>query len=61
MFVTGDALGPSIRGFLDETGLPYLEKPIVAEEVLALVGRIAGKSAGEAPEEQGCPTPPEAR
>jgi CheY-like chemotaxis protein len=47
VFVTGDALGPSIRRFLDETGLPYLEKPIVAEELLTLVAEIAGKTAAK--------------
>jgi PAS domain S-box-containing protein len=47
IFVTGDALGPSIRSFLDETGLPYLEKPIDAEELRTLVASITGKVAGE--------------
>ena len=47
VFVTGDALGPSIRSFLDETGMPYLEKPIDAEELRTLVATIAGKAAGK--------------
>ena len=44
VFVTGDALGPSIRSFLDETGLPYLEKPIDTEELRTLVATIIGKA-----------------
>ena len=47
MFVTGDALSPAIRSFLDETGLPHLEKPIDAEELRTLVAKIAGKVAGK--------------
>jgi PAS domain S-box-containing protein len=45
VFVTGDALGPSIRSFLDETGLPCLEKPLAADEVLETVGRVIGQAA----------------
>lgn len=33
IFVTGDALGPSNRAFLDQTGLPCLEKPFDPNEV----------------------------
>jgi CheY-like chemotaxis protein len=47
VFVTGDALGPSIRSFLDETGLPYLEKPIDTEELRTLIATIVGKAAGK--------------
>ena len=47
VFVTGDALSPAIRSFLDETGLPHLEKPIDAEELRTLVAKIAGKVAGK--------------
>jgi len=47
VFVTGDALGPSIGSFLDDTGLPYLVKPIDAEELRTLVASIAGKGTGK--------------
>jgi PAS domain S-box-containing protein len=40
IFITGDALGPSIRAFLDQTGLPCLEKPFDPKEVRQLVGQI---------------------
>ena len=45
VFVTGDALGPSIQSFLEETGLPCLEKPLAAGEVLDMVSRIMGQAA----------------
>lgn len=39
-FVTGDTLSAGVAHFLTETGLPVLEKPFTAEEVLAFVARI---------------------
>ncbi len=33
VFITGDALGPTIGSFLNETGLPHLEKPVTPGEV----------------------------
>jgi DNA-binding NtrC family response regulator len=39
-FVTGDTLSAGVAHFLIETGLPVLEKPFTADEVLALVARI---------------------
>ncbi len=33
VFITGDALGPTIGSFLNETGLPHLEKPVTPSEV----------------------------
>jgi PAS domain S-box-containing protein len=40
VFITGDALGPSMRSFLDQTGLPYLEKPFNPKEVRQIVGQV---------------------
>ena len=40
IFVTGDALGPSIRTFLDQTGLPCLEKPFDPNEVRQAVRQM---------------------
>jgi two-component system NtrC family sensor kinase len=40
VFLTGDTLGATVRGFLLETGVPYLEKPILPKEVLSLVRRL---------------------
>jgi hypothetical protein len=39
-FVTGDTLAASAMLFLEETGLPWLEKPFTPEQVLALVARL---------------------
>ena len=39
-FITGDTLSASIAPFLEETGLPWLEKPFTPEQLLALVARI---------------------
>lgn len=33
LFITGDSLGPGARGFLEGTGLPYLEKPVTPQEL----------------------------
>lgn len=38
--VTGDTLSANIAPLLAETGLPYLEKPFLPEEVLSLAARI---------------------
>jgi CheY-like chemotaxis protein len=38
--ITGDTLSASIAPLLAETGLPYLEKPFLPEEVLQLAVRI---------------------
>jgi PAS domain S-box-containing protein len=40
VFITGDALGPSMRSFLDQTGLPYLEKPFNPKEVREIVAQV---------------------
>ena len=40
MFITGDTLGPSNRSFLEQTSLPYLEKPIAPDEVRQVIRRI---------------------
>ena len=36
VFITGDALGPQTRAFLEETGVRYLNKPVVVEEIRRL-------------------------
>ncbi len=49
VFMTGDALSPSIRAFLDRVGLPCLEKPFDSEEVrrhVWQVGTAAAKKSG---------------
>jgi hypothetical protein len=46
VFLTGDALGPAMRAFLDQTGLPCLEKPLDPGEVRELVGRAHNTAAG---------------
>lgn len=39
-FITGDTLSASIAPFLEESGLPWLEKPFKPEQVLELIARI---------------------
>ncbi|CRI63290.1 hypothetical protein THIOKS11270040 [Thiocapsa sp. KS1] len=39
-FITGDTLSAGAAAFLQETGLPGLEKPFTPEEVLSVVARI---------------------
>src|SRR5262249_17915406 len=43
--VTGDTLSAAVRAFLDETGLPCLEKPFSPEEVRELAAAIAAGDA----------------
>jgi two-component system NtrC family sensor kinase len=40
VFVTGDMLGGSVRSFIEETGLPFLEKPFMPAEVRRLAAEI---------------------
>ncbi|MHC4230761.1 MAG: sensor histidine kinase, partial [Planctomycetota bacterium] len=47
IFITGDTLGPSIRAFLDQTGLPCLEKPFDPKEVRRRVGQLRVGAAAE--------------
>ncbi len=37
VFMTGDALNPTVRAFLDQTDRPVLRKPFTAGEVRAVV------------------------
>ena len=37
IFLTGDALGPQTKAFLEETGVPYLNKPVTVEEIRRMV------------------------
>jgi len=39
-FITGDTLSASIAPFLEESGLPWLEKPFTPEQVPELIARI---------------------
>ena len=54
MFVTGDTLAPRTLQFLEKSGLPYLSKPFLVEELKLAVSRRlersrhAAKSAGSA-------------
>src|SRR5262245_43820180 len=41
IFITGDALSPTVQTFLAGTGQPYLEKPFVPAEVREIVRKIA--------------------
>ena len=45
-FITGDAMSQNVRDFLQNSGRPYIEKPILREELLALVTDVV--SAGYA-------------
>ena len=45
MFLTGDTMSAGAKSFLDESGRPYLEKPINPRELRALVRRVAGNGA----------------
>ncbi len=45
-FITGDALGSSVRAFLERSGRPYLEKPFAPKEVRELVERMIGETCG---------------
>ena len=40
VFITGDTLGPSNRSFLEQTSLPYLEKPIAPDEVRQMIRKM---------------------
>lgn len=42
VFITGDALSPTVQTFLAGTGQPYLEKPFVPAEVREIVREVAG-------------------
>ena len=44
ILVTGDTLGGAVQSFLDETGLPFLEKPFMPAEVRRLVAATAARS-----------------
>ena len=51
--VTGDTLSGAVRAFLDDTGLPCLEKPFNPDEVrklaaAAVAGEIDGSGKGNA-------------
>jgi two-component system NtrC family sensor kinase len=45
IFITGDALSPTVQTFLAGTGQPYLEKPFVPAEVRKVVQEIASAAA----------------
>jgi len=44
-FVTGDAMNPAVRSFLDRSGRPFLEKPVAPEELRRLARSMIGPSA----------------
>jgi CheY-like chemotaxis protein len=49
IFITGDALSPTVQTFLFGTGQPYLEKPFVPAEVRKIVQEIVGATAFKRP------------
>jgi two-component system NtrC family sensor kinase len=49
IFITGDALSPTVQTFLAGTGQPYLEKPFVPAEVRKVVQEIISARALKAP------------
>jgi CheY-like chemotaxis protein len=40
VFITGDTLGPANRAFLERTGLPHLEKPLLPDQVRQVVHEV---------------------
>jgi CheY-like chemotaxis protein len=48
-FVTGDTLGSGVRDFLDEAGVPVIEKPFEPADVRHAMARIAGAAAAFSP------------
>ena len=40
IFLTGDTLSPSTRGFLEKTGAPCLSKPFALSDVREIVRRV---------------------
>ena len=45
-FVTGDTMGQSSLGLLEESGLPYLEKPVSPSEFRELIGHLLANQKG---------------
>lgn len=48
VFLTGDTLSISVQGFLSETGVPVVEKPVTGSELHAVVARMAKRGAPHA-------------
>ena len=49
VFITGDALSPTVQTFLAGTGQPYLEKPFVPAEVRKIVQEIRERRGAQGP------------
>jgi CheY-like chemotaxis protein len=47
IFLTGDTLSPSTRGFLEKTGVPCLSKPFALSDVREIVRRVLQTQASE--------------
>ncbi|MFO1056600.1 MAG: response regulator, partial [Dongiaceae bacterium] len=47
VIVTGDTLNDSLRAFLEETGVPCIEKPFIPSEVRRRVAETAARAAGQ--------------
>ncbi|MEM6464223.1 MAG: PAS-domain containing protein [Pseudomonadota bacterium] len=43
-FITGDAMSANVKTFLDKSGRPHIEKPIIRQELLALVTQLCRPS-----------------
>lgn len=41
-FVTGDSMGRTVTRFLDDSGRPFIEKPILKEDLASLVLKLGG-------------------
>ena len=40
-FITGDTLSPRVKAFLEASGRPYLEKPLLPRDIREMVARLA--------------------
>jgi len=47
-FITGDTLSMEVQSFLNQTNVPYLEKPFLPDDVLRLLGQALARR-GPAP------------
>ena len=42
LFITGDTVNPETLRALNETGVPYIEKPFRVSDLMTIVGQIFG-------------------
>jgi DNA-binding response OmpR family regulator len=53
IFVTGDTLSPHTLEFLESSGLPYLAKPFLVEELKQAVQQAFARARAESPRAAG--------